>query len=103
VWKHRQDRHDQSNPDFHYDAWKRKHMDFADAVVPQWVKETKRLYGLPNTKYACVGYALKGFFYLRNMSNPNEKSIGIASVLHTFAMHYQQEKSVRGPLLTLRS
>jgi hypothetical protein len=102
VWKHRRDRHDQSNPDFDYEAWKRKHMDFADAVVPQWIKEAKSLYGQPNTRYACVGYVLQ-VLYLRNTSDRNQKPIGIASVLHTFAMHYQQEKSVRGPLLTLRS
>jgi hypothetical protein len=55
VWKHRRDRHDRSNPDFDYEAWKRKHMAFADEAVPRWVDEVKRSYGQASTKYACVG------------------------------------------------
>jgi hypothetical protein len=55
VWKHRRDRHDQSNPDFDYEAWKKKHMEFADKAVPKWIDEVKRKYGQPATKYACVG------------------------------------------------
>ncbi|OJJ61882.1 hypothetical protein ASPSYDRAFT_75877 [Aspergillus sydowii CBS 593.65] len=56
VWKHRRDRHDHSNPDFDYEAWKQKHMAFADEAVPRWVDEVKRTYGQSSTKYACVGY-----------------------------------------------
>ncbi|CBF78497.1 uncharacterized protein ANIA_10939 [Aspergillus nidulans FGSC A4] len=56
VWKHRRNRHDRSNPDFDYEAWKKKHMKFADEAVPRWIDEVKRTYGLPSTKYACVGY-----------------------------------------------
>ncbi|KAB8263541.1 hypothetical protein BDV32DRAFT_161729 [Aspergillus pseudonomiae] len=56
VWKHRRDRLDRSNPDFDYEAWKRKHMAFADEAVPRWVDEVKRTYGQPSTRYACVGY-----------------------------------------------
>jgi ABC-type Fe3+-citrate transport system substrate-binding protein len=56
VWKHRKDRNDKSNPDFDYEAWKRKHTAFADETVPKWVKEVKEQYGGPKTKYACVGY-----------------------------------------------
>lgn len=50
-----------------------------------------------------LGNVLQGFLYLRDMSNWIQPTIGIASVLHTFVMHYRQEKSVRGLLLTLRS
>ncbi|KUL82782.1 hypothetical protein ZTR_10883 [Talaromyces verruculosus] len=56
VWKHRTDRHDHSNPNFDYEAWKKKHMAFADEHIPGWVEEVKKEYGRPNTKYACVGY-----------------------------------------------
>ncbi|KAJ5987745.1 Dienelactone hydrolase [Penicillium waksmanii] len=56
VWKHRRDRHDSSNPDFDYEAWKRKHMSFADEAVPRWIDEVKSSYGQTSTKYACVGY-----------------------------------------------
>ncbi|PVH79863.1 NAD(P)-binding protein [Cadophora sp. DSE1049] len=56
VWKHRKDRNDRSNPDFDYEAWKRKHTAFADEAVPRWVEEVKEKYGRPKTKYVCVGY-----------------------------------------------
>ncbi|TRX90604.1 hypothetical protein FHL15_008577 [Xylaria flabelliformis] len=37
VWKHRKNRHDNSDPSFDYEAWKRKHIAFADNTVPKWV------------------------------------------------------------------
>ncbi|RWA10350.1 hypothetical protein EKO27_g4751 [Xylaria grammica] len=56
VWKHRKNRHDNTNPNFDYEAWKRKHKAFADEAVPGWVKAVSSQYGKPNTKFACVGY-----------------------------------------------
>ncbi|KAF2477340.1 NAD(P)-binding protein [Lindgomyces ingoldianus] len=57
VWKHRKDRHDRTTePDFDYEAWKKKHTSFAKEVVPKWVAAVKQEYGKPATKYACVGY-----------------------------------------------
>lgn len=55
VWKHRKDRHDNSDPNFDYEAWKRKHMAFADQAVPTWVDAVKDEYGSSSTKYVCVG------------------------------------------------
>jgi hypothetical protein len=55
VWKHRKSRSDISNPDFDYEAWKTKHIAFADDAVPKWVEEVKANYGRPDTKYACAG------------------------------------------------
>ncbi|OBT41463.1 hypothetical protein VE00_08075 [Pseudogymnoascus sp. WSF 3629] len=56
VWKHRKDRHDNSDPNFDYEAWKKKHTAFADENVPKWVSAVKEKYGEDKTKYACVGY-----------------------------------------------
>ncbi|KAL4937914.1 hypothetical protein BDV06DRAFT_215512 [Aspergillus oleicola] len=56
VWKHRKNRHDNSNLDFDYEAWKNKHTSFADEAMPRWVEAVKRGYGRPGTKYACIGY-----------------------------------------------
>ncbi|KAH7123305.1 hypothetical protein B0J13DRAFT_599081 [Dactylonectria estremocensis] len=56
VWKHRKNRHDTQNPDFDYEAWKRKHTAFADVAVPKWVKAVKQGYGKADAKFACVGY-----------------------------------------------
>lgn len=55
MWKHRKNRHDHSDPNFDYEAWKKKHVAFADEYVPGWVEGVKKEYGKPNTKYACVG------------------------------------------------
>ncbi|KAK5047269.1 hypothetical protein LTR84_006791 [Exophiala bonariae] len=55
VWKHRKDRNDNSDPNFDYEAWKVKHITFADEAVPKWVTEVKSKFGNSDTKYACVG------------------------------------------------
>jgi hypothetical protein len=55
VTKYRKDRNDRSNPDFDYEAWKKKHMAFAGENVPKWIQAVKEQYGKPETKYACVG------------------------------------------------
>ncbi|KAJ0274095.1 hypothetical protein COL940_009520 [Colletotrichum noveboracense] len=52
VW----DRNDTSNPDFDYEAWKRKHTAFADVAVPKWVDAVKQRHGTETTGFACVGY-----------------------------------------------
>jgi dienelactone hydrolase len=56
VWKHRKDRNDHSDPDFDYEAWKRKHTAFADEAVPKWVDAVVTRYKGGNTKFVCVGY-----------------------------------------------
>lgn len=57
VWKHRKDRHDTTtDPNFDYEAWKKKHTSFADEAVPKWVEAVKKNYSSPSTKFACVGY-----------------------------------------------
>jgi hypothetical protein len=55
VWKHRKSRHDKSNPNFDYEAWKAKHTAFANEKVPVWVEAVKQQYGKADTKFACVG------------------------------------------------
>ncbi|KAL2108110.1 hypothetical protein VUR80DRAFT_4255 [Thermomyces stellatus] len=56
VWKHRKNRHDHSNKDFDYEAWKKKHTAFADKAVPKWVAAIMDRYGGGETKFVCVGY-----------------------------------------------
>jgi hypothetical protein len=56
VWKHRKHRKDTTTePNFDYEAWKAKHIAFANEAVPRWVKEVKEKYGKPGTRFACVG------------------------------------------------
>lgn len=62
MWKHRKNRNDTTTePDFDYEAWKKKHMAFSDEAVPRWVEEVKAKYGTAETKFACVGYAYPSF------------------------------------------
>ncbi|KIM99096.1 hypothetical protein OIDMADRAFT_104937 [Oidiodendron maius Zn] len=68
VWKHRKNRHDNSSPDFDYEAWKRKHMAFANEAVPKWVNEVKEKYGQSGTKYACVGYCFGAPFVCNELA-----------------------------------
>lgn len=57
VWKHRRNRLDTtSDPDFDYEAWKRKHTAYADQVVPTWTAAVKKQFGSPKARYACVGW-----------------------------------------------
>lgn len=58
MWKHRKNRLDKTtDPDFDYEAWKRKHTAFADEAVPSWVKAvTDRYSNDARTKFVCVGY-----------------------------------------------
>ncbi|KAL5399297.1 hypothetical protein PMIN04_001944 [Paraphaeosphaeria minitans] len=58
VWKHRKNRNDHSDPNFDYEAWKRKHIAFADAAVPKWVSAVAERYRKESSdrKFACVGY-----------------------------------------------
>ncbi|KAG7409842.1 Protein AIM2 [Fusarium oxysporum f. sp. rapae] len=74
VWKHRKDRHTQ-NPDFDYEAWKRKHTAFADVAVPEWVAAVKKSYGKNTTKFACVGYCF-GAPYVCNELKGDTVTVG---------------------------
>ncbi|PVH97436.1 alpha/beta-hydrolase [Periconia macrospinosa] len=58
VWKHRKNRHDHSDPNFDYEAWKRKHTKFADEFVPKWVSAISQRYKTidPKARFVCVGY-----------------------------------------------
>lgn len=57
VWKHRKHRLDkETEPDFDYEAWKKKHTAFANEAVPKWVDAVRQQYGKSDTKYAYVGY-----------------------------------------------
>ncbi|KAI0201395.1 Alpha/Beta hydrolase protein [Astrocystis sublimbata] len=57
VWKHRKDRHDgKTDPDFDYEAWKIKHITFANEATPRWIQAVTHRYKSLGSKFACVGY-----------------------------------------------
>ncbi|KAH0372754.1 dienelactone hydrolase, partial [Aureobasidium melanogenum] len=71
VWKHRKNRHDNSDPDFDYETWKKKHTAFADEAVPKWVKAVQEGYGKESTKYACVGYCFGAPYVCNELAGDN--------------------------------
>lgn len=75
MWKHRKSRHDTANPDFDYEAWKKKHIAFADEAVPTWVKAVQDRHGGGTTKFACVGYCF-GAPYVCNELAKNTVTAG---------------------------
>ncbi|KAI1492806.1 alpha/beta-hydrolase [Biscogniauxia mediterranea] len=89
VWKHRKSRHDNTNPDFDYEAWKRKHVAFADVKVPEWVSAVKARYGKPDTKYACVGYCF-GAPYVCNELAGTTCAVGAVAHPAFLAEHHFQ-------------
>ncbi|KAJ5444537.1 uncharacterized protein N7458_008409 [Penicillium daleae] len=95
VWKHRRDRHDQSNPDFDYEAWKKKHMEFADKAVPKWIDEVKRKYGQPATKYACVGYCFGAPYVCDELA---KESVTASAFAHPAFLKEEHFTNVTKPL-----
>ena len=74
VWKHRKDRQDtKTEPDFDYEAWKAKHIGFADQTVPNWVAAVKERYGEADTKYACVGYCFGAPYVCNSLASQDDK------------------------------
>lgn len=91
MWKHRKDRNDTSNPDFDYEAWKKKHMTWAQAHTPAWIDAVKGSYGWldlqrpscvgedhslediwvsgnAQTQYVCVGYCFGAPFVMQQLA-----------------------------------
>ncbi|KAF2106507.1 Alpha/Beta hydrolase protein [Lophiotrema nucula] len=57
VFMHRKHKDDkETDPNFDYEAWKKKHTAFANEAVPKWIEAAKAEYGTPKSKFACVGY-----------------------------------------------
>ncbi|KAI5928193.1 hypothetical protein F4810DRAFT_698823 [Camillea tinctor] len=95
IWKYRKDRHDTSNPDFDFEAWKRKHTAFADAKVPEWVSAVKERYGKPDTKYACVGYCFGAPYVCDELAKSSCAAGAVAHPARLTSLHFQ---SIKKPL-----
>ncbi|KAI1337356.1 hypothetical protein F5Y15DRAFT_408169 [Xylariaceae sp. FL0016] len=93
VWKHRKSRHDESNPDFDYEAWKKKHTTYADAKVPEWVEAVKEKYGKADTRYACVGYCFGAPYVCDELASSGSCTAGaFAHPAFLKDRHFQQLK-----------
>ncbi|ROV96246.1 hypothetical protein VMCG_07677 [Cytospora schulzeri] len=94
VWKHRRSRHD-NNPGFDYQAWKEKHIAYADECVPKWIDAVKQQYGSEETRYACVGYCF-GAPYVCNALADGMASVG--AFAHPAFLKEHHFSNLKGPL-----
>ncbi|KAF9886282.1 hypothetical protein FE257_011895 [Aspergillus nanangensis] len=95
VWKHRKDRHDLSNPDFDYEAWKQKHMSFANEAVPRWVEAVKVGYGKVGTRYACVGYCFGAPYVCDTLA---EGAVDVGAFAHPAFLKERHFTNIQRPL-----
>ncbi|KAI1747600.1 hypothetical protein F4782DRAFT_543407 [Xylaria castorea] len=95
VWKHRKDRDDKSDPNFDYEAWKKKHIAFADITVPIWVNTVSARYGRPNTKFACVGYCFGAPYVCNELAR---KSATAGAFAHPAFLKEHHFRNIEGPL-----
>ncbi|KAJ7509478.1 Alpha/Beta hydrolase protein [Mycena galericulata] len=84
VHLHRKDRDDTTTePGFDYEAWKNKHMAFAEVAVPKWIDAVKVQFGTPETKYAVVGYCFG--MVLSKVQGPIQHQPGAPFVVNALA------------------
>jgi dienelactone hydrolase len=102
VWKHRKTRHDNSDPNFDYEAWKRKHTAFADDAVPLWVdavtkrfknSETERFKDT-ETKFVCVGYCFGAPYVCNELAKDNVVAGAFAHPAFLKEHHFESIKSM---------
>ena len=93
VWKHRKDRHDHSDPDFDYEAWKRKHIAFADVAVPKWVDAVIARYHGGSTKFVCVGYCFGAPYVCNELAKNTVVAGAFAHPAFLKEHHFEQIQS----------
>ncbi|KAM5370027.1 hypothetical protein ACJZ2D_008710 [Fusarium nematophilum] len=95
VWKHRKNRHDTSDPDFDYEAWKHKHTAFADEAVPKWVKAVADRYKSGGTKFACVGYCFGAPYVCSELA---KGTVTVGAFAHPAFLKEHHFKNIKKPL-----
>ncbi|AEO67843.1 uncharacterized protein THITE_53694 [Thermothielavioides terrestris NRRL 8126] len=97
VWKHRKNRHDNSNPDFDYEAWKRKHTAFANEAVPKWVSCVASRYRQvnPETKFACVGYCFGAPYVCDELA---KETVAAGAFAHPAFLKEHHFRNIKKPL-----
>jgi dienelactone hydrolase len=100
VWKHRKNRHDNTDPDFDYEAWKRKHTTFADEAVPAWVTAVTnryrdgKAYKDEQTKFVCVGYCFGAPYVCDELSKVTVTAGAFAHPAFLKEHHFENLKSM---------
>ena len=102
VWKHRKNRHDRTNPDFDYEAWKRKHTAFADEAVPKWVAAVEARYKDGKAKFACVGYCFGAPYVCLELAKGTVTAGAFAHPAFLKEHHFKNIESTYAPSLEIR-
>ncbi|KAL8377859.1 hypothetical protein RB595_008511 [Gaeumannomyces hyphopodioides] len=95
VWKHRKNRHDNSDSDFDYEAWKRKHTAFADEAVPKWVKAVKDQHSGNDARFVCVGYCFGAPYVCSELA---KESVVAGAFAHPAFLKEHHFRNIKGPL-----
>jgi dienelactone hydrolase len=99
VWKHRKSRDDrETEPDFDYEAWKKKHTAFADENVPIWVAAVKKEFGKPGTKYACVGYCFGAPYVCDELASTEPDACSAGAFAHPAFLKEHHFERLEKPL-----
>ncbi|KAK8129174.1 oxidoreductase [Apiospora kogelbergensis] len=93
VWKHRKSRHDKSDLDFDYEAWKQKHMAFADVAVPRWVSAVTARYS--QSKFACVGYCFGAPYVCNELA---KETVSVGAFAHPAFLKEHHFRGIQKPL-----
>ncbi|KAI0521556.1 hypothetical protein F5B22DRAFT_634466 [Xylaria bambusicola] len=96
VWKHRKDRHDRTtDPTFDYEAWKKKHLEFADEAVPRWVQAVAAQYGNSGAKIACVGYCFGAPYVCAELA---KGTVAAGAFAHPAFLQERHFRNIKKPL-----
>ncbi|KAI1307073.1 hypothetical protein F5Y03DRAFT_383855 [Xylaria venustula] len=99
VWKHRKDRHDKTtDPSFDYEAWKKKHIEFADEAVPRWVTTivAQHQHGKANSKIACIGYCFGAPYVCSELARG---TVSAGAFAHPAFLKEHHFRDIKKPLL----
>ncbi|RDW57184.1 hypothetical protein BP6252_13832 [Coleophoma cylindrospora] len=80
---------------FDFEAWKAKHIAFAQANVLTWIDEVKVKYGKSVTKYACVGYCFGAPYVMDGLAGD---TFAAGAFAHPAFLTEQHFKSAKKPL-----
>ncbi|KAI1366216.1 hypothetical protein F5Y08DRAFT_327435 [Xylaria arbuscula] len=92
----RGDRHDKTtDPNFDYEAWKKKHIGFADEAVPRWVTAIVAQHGKPGAKVACVGYCFGAPYVCSELA---KETVSVGAFAHPAFLKEHHFRDIKKPL-----
>ncbi|QIX01978.1 hypothetical protein AMS68_007495 [Peltaster fructicola] len=87
---------------FDFNAFLKKHGDFAAAHVPGWIDAVKHKYGKPSTRYACVGYCFGAPYVCDSLApgpNNSPPACQVGAFAHPAFLKEEHFRKLEKPLL----